>query len=227
MALGPGCPIQSRLITNLDFRRIAREHFGIEGLEFVNQLWEAPTSDYVRRRRLHGPYRKGAADGRGGQPSQVGGEKQPTTAAGIDDFVSRCVDSFSALCEYAKGWNISVLIENHGGVSSNPDVVVKLMRESKLANLGTLPDVGNFPKEIDKCAAVTKLMPFAKGVSFKCRDFDARFNETTINMDPDDGNCGRGGVSRLGGHCVRRVAPDGVRGRASGQAVSGQMDGMR
>ena len=41
--------IQSRLITNLDFPRIAREHFGIEGLEFVNQLWEAPTQSYVSR----------------------------------------------------------------------------------------------------------------------------------------------------------------------------------
>lgn len=71
------------------------------------------------------------------------------------------MDSFSALCEYVKGRNSSVLIENHGGVSSNPDVVVKLMRQAKLANLGTLPDFGNFPKEIDKYAAVTKLMPFA------------------------------------------------------------------
>ncbi|MFB3777923.1 MAG: sugar phosphate isomerase/epimerase family protein [Bryobacteraceae bacterium] len=41
--------IQSRLITNLDFPRIAREQFGIEGLEFVNQLWEAPTQSYVQR----------------------------------------------------------------------------------------------------------------------------------------------------------------------------------
>ena len=41
--------IQSRLMTNLDFPRIAREQFGIEGLEFVNGLWEAPTSDYLRR----------------------------------------------------------------------------------------------------------------------------------------------------------------------------------
>ena len=31
--------IQSKMITNLDFPRIAREQFGIEGLEFVNQLW--------------------------------------------------------------------------------------------------------------------------------------------------------------------------------------------
>ena len=41
--------IQSRMITNLQFPRIAREQFGIEGLEFVNGLWEAPTQDYLRR----------------------------------------------------------------------------------------------------------------------------------------------------------------------------------
>lgn len=77
------------------------------------------------------------------------GETQPA-AAGIDDFAGWCVESFSALCGYAKGRNSSVLIENHGGVSSNPDVVVKLMRQAKLANLGTLPDFGNLPREIDR-----------------------------------------------------------------------------
>ena len=41
--------IRSRLMTNLDFPRIAREQFGIEGLEFVNGLWEAPTSSYIQR----------------------------------------------------------------------------------------------------------------------------------------------------------------------------------
>ena len=40
--------IESRLIANLDFPRIAREQFGIEGLEFVNALWQAPTGGYVR-----------------------------------------------------------------------------------------------------------------------------------------------------------------------------------
>jgi sugar phosphate isomerase/epimerase len=211
--------IQSRLITNLDFPRIARDQFGIEGLEFVNQLWEAPTSDYVRRLKRNmtstgtkavlimcdgegfmghaeKAMRMAAADnhrkwvditadlgGHAIRTNMYPGEKQPATAAEIDDFAGRCVESFSQLCEYAKGRDISVIIENHGGVSSNPDVVVKLMRQAKLANLGTLPDFGNFPKEIDRYAAVTKLMPFAKGVSFKCFDFDAQGKETTMDMD--------------------------------------------
>lgn len=211
--------IQSRLMSNLDFPRIAREQFGIEGLEFVNQLWEAPTADYVRRLKRNmastgtkavlimcdgegfmghtdKAQRMAAADnhrkwvditaelgGHAIRTNMYPGERQPGTTAEIDDFVSRCVESFSKLCEYARGANIDVIIENHGGVSSNPDVVVKLMKQAGLANLGTLPDFGNFPKEIDRYEAVKKLMPYAKGVSFKCMDFDAQFRETTMDMD--------------------------------------------
>lgn len=211
--------VQSRLTTNLDFPRIAREQFGITGLEFVNGLWEAPTSDYVRRLKRNmaststecvlimcdgegfmghpdKATRLAAADnhrkwvditaelgGHSIRTNMYPGEKQPGTAAEIDDFVSRCTESFVRLCEYAKPRNINVIIENHGGVSSNPDVVVKLMKQANLPNFGTLPDFGNFPKEIDRYDAVAKLMPYAKGVSFKCHDFDANFNEKSTDMD--------------------------------------------
>lgn len=211
--------IQSRLITNLDFPRIAREQFGIEGLEFVNQLWQAPTADYVRRlkRNMEATGTKavlimcdgegflGAADqaerlaaadnhrrwvditaelgGHAIRTNMYPGQKQPATPEEIDAFLGRCAESFARLCEYARARNISVLIENHGGVSSNPDVVMGLMKRAGIANLGTLPDFGNFAKETDKYAAVEKLMPAAKGVSFKCFDFDSAGRETTIDMD--------------------------------------------
>jgi sugar phosphate isomerase/epimerase len=211
--------IRSRLMTNLDFPRIAREQFGIEGLEFVNGLWEAPTNDYVKRLKSNmaatgtkavlimcdgegymghtdKAQRLAAADnhrkwvditaelgGHAIRTNMYPGEKQPATAAEIDDFIGRCVESFSRLCEYAAGRNISVIIENHGGISSNPDVVLRLMQQAKLANLGTLPDFGNFPKEIDRYDAVRKLMTHARGVSFKCFDFDANLKETTMDMD--------------------------------------------
>ena len=182
-------------------------------------LWEAPTSDYVRRLKRNmastgtkavlimcdgegfmghteKAQRLAAADnhrkwvditaelgGHAIRTNMYPGEKQPSTPAEIDDFVGHCVESFSKLCEYAAPLNISVIIENHGGVSSNPDVVVKLMQQAKLKNLGTLPDFGNFPKDADKYGAVTKLMPFARGVSFKCFDFDLQGKETTMDMD--------------------------------------------
>jgi L-ribulose-5-phosphate 3-epimerase len=210
--------IGSRLITNLDFPRIAREQFGIEGLEFVNGLWEAPTEDYIRRLKLNMQKTgtKGVllmCDGEGMMGHSNRGtrmqaavnhrkwvqiaaelgchsirtnmypEKQPSTPAEIDDFVKRCSESFNNLCGYAQAYKINVIIENHGGISSDPDVVVRLMKLVNLPNFGTLPDFGNFPKEIDRYEAVRKLMPYAKGVSFKCYDFGPDGGETTIDMN--------------------------------------------
>jgi sugar phosphate isomerase/epimerase len=209
--------IRSRLTTNLEFPRIAREQFGIEGLEFVNGLWEAPTQSYVRRLKsnMEKTGTKGVlimCDGEGLMghsdkaermkaarnhykwvdiAAELGcqsirtnmyPDRQPATPAEIDAFLGHCAESFAKLCEYARPRNVSVIIENHGGVSSNPDVVARLMTKVNLPNFGTLPDFGNFPKQVDKYDAVRKLMSFAKGVSFKCYDFGADGNETSIDM---------------------------------------------
>ncbi len=210
--------IGSRMITNLDFPRIAREQFGIEGLEFVNGLWEAPTQDYLQRlkRNMKNTGTTGVllmCDGEGMMghsdratrmkaatnhrkwvdiAAELGchsirtnmyPDKQPTTPTEIDAFLKNCSESFRAICEYARPQNVNVIIENHGGISSNPDVVVRLMKMVDLPNFGTLPDFGNFPKELDRYEAVGKLMPFAKGASFKCYDFTPEARETTIDMD--------------------------------------------
>jgi sugar phosphate isomerase/epimerase len=47
---------------------------------------------------------------------------------------------------------------------------------------GTLPDFGNFPKEVDKYDAVRRMMPYAKAVSAKCYDFNEKGEETTIDF---------------------------------------------
>jgi sugar phosphate isomerase/epimerase len=211
--------IQSGLMTNLDFPRVAREQFGIEGLEFVNQLWQAPTADYIGRLKsnMHATGTRCVlimCDGEGymGHPdrsarmaaaanhhkwvditAELGGhsirtnmypgDQQPQTPAEIQDFLNRCAESFTALCGYAQKAKINVIIENHGGISSDAAVVVSLMKKVNLPNFGTLPDFGNFPKETDKYDAIQKMMPYARGVSFKCGDFDASGNETNIDMD--------------------------------------------
>jgi hypothetical protein len=41
--------IRSGQLKNIDFPKLAREKFGIEGLEFVNTLWESPTQGYLQR----------------------------------------------------------------------------------------------------------------------------------------------------------------------------------
>jgi sugar phosphate isomerase/epimerase len=110
-------------------------------------------------------------------------DKNPTTPGEIDAFLRYCAESFTNLCEYARPLNLNVIVENHGGISSNPEVVVRLMKAVDLPNFGVLPDFGNFPTGIDRYEAVRKLMPYARGVSFKCYDFNSDDRETTIDMD--------------------------------------------
>jgi len=92
----------------------------------------------------------------------------PKTPAENQTVLDYCADSFRALCDYARQAGISILIENHWGLSSDPDAVIALIQKVNLPNFGTLPDFGNFPPEIDKYQAVAKLARYARGMSFKC-----------------------------------------------------------
>jgi L-ribulose-5-phosphate 3-epimerase len=95
-------------------------------------------------------------------------EVQPQSEADIANFLGCCTDALTELCAYASNQKTNVLVENHGGVSSNPDVLVRLVNKVNMPNFGLLPDFGNFPKGVDKVEAVKKMLPYAKAVSFKC-----------------------------------------------------------
>jgi sugar phosphate isomerase/epimerase len=90
-------------------------------------------------------------------------------------------DGLSRLSERAKGFGLNVIVENHGGLSSDAKWLSSVMKKVNMPNCGTLPDFGNFPKEIDKYEAVDMLMPYAKSVSAKSYDFDENGNETSID----------------------------------------------
>jgi sugar phosphate isomerase/epimerase len=106
----------------------------------------------------------------------------PHTGAEKDAVLGYCAESFAALADYARLAGINVLIENHWGLSSDPAAIVKLVQQVGKTNFGTLPDFGNFPMDVDRYAAVKEMMPFGKGVSFKCYDF-ADGKETSIYID--------------------------------------------
>jgi L-ribulose-5-phosphate 3-epimerase len=101
----------------------------------------------------------------------------------VDEFVDRSLEAFRALAEYAAKSHVNVIIENHGGLSSDADVLVRVMKGVNLPNFGTLPDFGNFDPDQDRYEGIRKLMPYAKGVSGKFYDFDAKGNETVIDFD--------------------------------------------
>lgn len=94
----------------------------------------------------------------------------------------RAADGLRRLTEFAATHEINVIVENHGGLSSNGEwlsAVIKLVDNKRC---GTLPDFGNFnvgkDMQYDRYKGVTELMPFAKAVSAKSHDFDEAGNET-------------------------------------------------
>lgn len=89
-------------------------------------------------------------------------------------------DGLRRLSEYAKDRKINVIVENHGGLSSNGKWLSETIAMVGLKNCGTLPDFGNF-YDYDRYQGVTDLMPTAKAVSAKSYDFDDQGNETKID----------------------------------------------
>jgi sugar phosphate isomerase/epimerase len=98
-----------------------------------------------------------------------------------DEQVKLAADGLRKLAEYGAKHDINVIVENHGGWSSNGAWLAEVMKTVDLPNCGTLPDFGNFqtgPDEwYDRYKGVAELMPFAKGVSAKSHEFDAEGNE--------------------------------------------------
>jgi sugar phosphate isomerase/epimerase len=86
-------------------------------------------------------------------------------------------DGLRQICEFADPLGINVIVENHGGLSSNGQWLSGVMRLVNHPRCGTLPDFGNF-YEYDRYQGVAELMPFAKAVSAKSHEFDDRGNES-------------------------------------------------
>ncbi|RPI21576.1 MAG: sugar phosphate isomerase/epimerase [Acidobacteria bacterium] len=86
---------------------------------------------------------------------------------GDKDLISRSAESFTHLLEYAKGANLNVVIENHGGASSDPAVLVPIMKAVNNPDFGILPDFGNINQGDDHYEVLRQLLPYAKGISVK------------------------------------------------------------
>jgi sugar phosphate isomerase/epimerase len=94
-------------------------------------------------------------------------------------------DGLRSLCDYGQKYEISVIVENHGGLSSNGTWLTGLMELVNHPWCGILPDVGNFrvsrEEEYDRYKGTKEFMPWAKGVSAKTHKFDEAGNETEID----------------------------------------------
>ncbi|MEQ6119550.1 sugar phosphate isomerase/epimerase family protein [Reichenbachiella sp. MALMAid0571] len=137
-----------------------------------------------------------------------------------EDQKTAAVDGLGRLATFGAEKNINVIVENHGGMSSNAEWLTDVMKQVNLPNCGTLPDFGNFcisrgkdadgkticQEEYDKYKGVELMMPFAKAVSAKTHDFDANGNESEIDYKKmmsyvkDAGYTGYVGIEFEGGN---------------------------
>ncbi|MEJ7708703.1 MAG: sugar phosphate isomerase/epimerase family protein [Pyrinomonadaceae bacterium] len=102
-----------------------------------------------------------------------------------DEQMKLAADGLRRLTEYGAGQGINIIVENHGGFSSNGTWLAAVIKQVNHPRCGTLPDFGNFDlgegKMYDRYKGVQEMMPFAKGVSAKSHDFDEAGNETNTD----------------------------------------------
>ena len=202
--------IREGKLDNLDFPAFAKNEYGIEAVEYVNQLFKAKDNNYLadlkQRAEDHGVASLLIMiDGEGalGDPddskrTQAIENHYPWVEAArflgchsirvnahsegsYDEQMKLAADGLRRLCEFGREYDMNVIVENHGGLSSNGEWLAGTIASVEMDNCGTLPDFGNFrvspEDEYDRYRGVKELMPYAKGVSAKSHEFDAEGNE--------------------------------------------------
>jgi sugar phosphate isomerase/epimerase len=195
-------------LNHLDFAKTAKESFGIDAVEYVNQFFRDKAKDekYLAEMKkrcddlgvrsllimIDGEGKLGDADDKKRTQAVENHYKWLEAAkflgchsirvnaasdGSYDEQLGRAADGLRRLSEFGAKLGLNVIVENHGGLSSNGKWLAAVMKQVNLPNCGTLPDFGNF-HSYDRYMGVTETMPFAKAVSAKSHDFDADGNET-------------------------------------------------
>ena len=200
---------------HLDFAKTAKQQFGLDGVEYVNQFFKDKAEDTaylaeMKRRAdgegvksllimIDGEGKLGDADGNARTQSiqnhykwieaakflgchSIRVNAATGNAGSFEEQMKRAADGLDRLAYFANDFGLNVIVENHGGLSSNGKWLAGVMEMVSLPNCGTLPDFGNFRIQgdewYDRYQGVRELMPYAKAVSAKSHDFDAEGNET-------------------------------------------------
>jgi sugar phosphate isomerase/epimerase len=236
-------------LDNLDFAKTAKNDYGIEAIEYVNQFFKDKASDKNYLGELKGRAQDHGVktllimiDGEGelGDADEAKRKQavenhykwveaakflgchsirvNAASSGSYDEQLGRAADGLRKLTEFAEPHEINVIVENHGGLSSNGQWLSAVIKKVGMKRCGTLPDFGNFRvgegKEYDRYQGVAELMPFAKAVSAKSHDFDDQGNEThtdyrrMMKLVVDAGYHGYVGIEYEGG---KLSEPEGIR----------------
>jgi sugar phosphate isomerase/epimerase len=213
---------------NLDFPRIAREDFGLNGIEFVNTLFEVPTEGYLKKLKqnaaTHGIKMVLIMvddEGDGAEPTKEGRRQfeinhrkwvdiahylgchavrtncRGPEKADKKEALKWAAESYHKLLDYASPSKISIVIENHGGVSNDPDWMVALMKEVNNPAFGTYPDWRRPAADFDNLVYLQKTLPYAKGMSYRNQPSE-NLTAKMIKLSKDGGYQGWWGIESSG-----------------------------
>jgi sugar phosphate isomerase/epimerase len=93
----------------------------------------------------------------------------------------QAIVSLRRLLPIAQELGISMAIENHWGISSYPETILRIIEECPSRYLGTCPDFDNFPKNVDPYEGLDRLSANAIHVHAKSKTFLANGEEKYIN----------------------------------------------
>ena len=212
----------------LDFPKIARNDFGLKGIEFVNTLFDVPTEGYLRR------LKKNAADngvtmvliivddeGDGCSPTkeerrqfEINHRKWIDAAAYLgcfairtncrgpqgvtkEDALSYATETYQMIMEYAVPAKISVLIENHGGISNDADWMISLFKAVNNMYFGSYPDWRGPSDNFDNVDYLLKMLPYAGGMSYRNQPTEEQ-TAKMIRLAKDSGYRGWYGIESSG-----------------------------
>lgn len=116
-----------------------------------------------------------------------------------DEALKYSVETYNMLLEYAIPAKISVLIENHGGISNDANWMTALMKEVNNLYFGTLPDWRGEPSndDFDNVDYLAKMLPFAGGMSYRNQPTEDQ-TAKMIKMCKDAGYRGWYGIESSG-----------------------------
>jgi len=219
---------------NLDFPRIAREDFDLNGIEFVNTLFEVPTVSYLNQLKKnaddHGVEMvliMVDAEGDGCEPTPelrkqfvinhrkwidiaqyLGCKAIRTNCRGPriamdnnDEPLKWAAESYNMLLEHAEQADIGVCIENHGGVSNDPDWMVELFNEVNHKSFGSYPDWRRPSDNFDNVEYLEKMLPWAVGMSYRNQPTE-ELTAKMIKMSQDGGYRGWYGIESSGREAI-------------------------
>jgi sugar phosphate isomerase/epimerase len=165
--------LRDKTMTLLDFPRLAGEEFGVGTIELVSTFFESQGAAYLNQLREEiAKHRLRVANiavdtgtlatadpaarrtdleaikqwfhvarAVGAEAIRVNtGPAEPSDRTAL----ARVIDGYRELAEHAEQSRVKLLIENHGGVSSEPQHIARILEGLPSPWFGTCPDVNNF-----------------------------------------------------------------------------------